>query len=129
MPRNGKEDIMDDIFNKDVFSNNLLSLIEKSEKSRSTICKETNIPYTTMTNWIDKNTYPRLDKIEKLAKYFNITKEELLNSNDMFKLELEKACSKKDISWKELNVIKNYLELDKEQKEIVDALILRRKAW
>ena len=67
--------------NKQIIAENILFYMDKHDKTRKDICKAINIPYTTFTDWIKGNTYPRIDKIELLADYFSISKSELVEKN------------------------------------------------
>ena len=48
--------------------------MEQSGKSRSDICKDLDIKYSTLADWINAKSYPRIDKIDALAKYFDVPK-------------------------------------------------------
>ncbi len=41
--------------------------MELNHKTRNEVCEALNIKYTTLTDWIKGNTYPRIDKIELMA--------------------------------------------------------------
>ena len=45
---------------------------------RNKICADLGLKYTTFTDWVKGNTYPRIDKIELLANYFGVPKSELV---------------------------------------------------
>ena len=42
------------------------------------MCDALGVKYTTFTDWINANAYPRIDKIEMMANYFHITKADLV---------------------------------------------------
>lgn len=63
--------------NKKVFSDNLKKYLRKKNISQSEFAKLLNYPETTVSNWINANTYPRIDKIEEISRFFGITKSEL----------------------------------------------------
>lgn len=67
-----------DLGNKKIFAKNLKYYMEYYGKDRNSICGDLNIPYTTFTDWYNAVTYPRIDKIELLANYFNIQKSDLI---------------------------------------------------
>lgn len=69
---------MSSLENKEIFSRNLNKYINKSGKTRTEICKDLGLKYTTFTDWVNGNKYPRIDKIEMLANYFGIKKSELI---------------------------------------------------
>ena len=76
--------------NKEIFSNNLRFFMKQKNKSRKEICDDLNIKYTTFADWYNGNRYPRIDKIELLAKYFNIQKSDLIEEkNDTNKNSIE----------------------------------------
>ena len=52
------------------------------EKDRKTVCRDLGISYTTFTDWVKGNTYPRIDKIELLANYFGVTKADLVEEHN-----------------------------------------------
>lgn len=78
---------MSDIGNKDVFARNLSRYIKLSGKSRSEICEDLGIAYSTFSEWVNGNKYPRIDKIELLANYFGILKSQLIESTPAEKTE------------------------------------------
>lgn len=64
--------------NKEVLSRNLKYYIEKSGKDRRQLAEIWNVPYSTLTGWINAQKYPRIDKIEIMADYFGILKSDLI---------------------------------------------------
>lgn len=60
--------------NKQYLAVSLSTLMEQSGKSRSDICKDLDIKYSTLADWINAKSYPRIDKIDALAKYFDVQK-------------------------------------------------------
>ena len=71
---------MSDVGNKEVFAKNLNYYMEKYGKTRNDIAKITNVPYSTVSSWCNALYYPRIDKIEMLANYFNILKSDLVEN-------------------------------------------------
>lgn len=69
---------MSDLGNEKIFAKNLKYYMEINNKTRYDICKDLNIPYTTFAEWYNGKIYPRIDKIEMLANYFNIKKSDLI---------------------------------------------------
>lgn len=67
-----------DIENKIIFSRNLKSYINTSGKDRKEIARALNIPYSTLTDWVNANKYPRIDNLEKIAAYFGVSKSDLI---------------------------------------------------
>ena len=69
---------MSDLGNKEVFSRNLRALMQRHGKTRNQVCDDLNFRYTTFNDWYNGNKYPRIDKIEILANYFNVLKSDLI---------------------------------------------------
>ena len=69
---------MSDLGNKDIFSRNLRTLMQRSGKERNQVCEDLGFKYTTFTDWYNGNKYPRIDKIELLANYFGVLKSDLI---------------------------------------------------
>lgn len=63
---------MANIGNKEVMSKNIRFYVEKINKDRREICKDLNVSYSTFSDWYNGNKYPRIDKIEAMANYFDI---------------------------------------------------------
>lgn len=126
---------MIDKSNKEIFSNNLKFFMQQRNKTRKEICDDLNIKYTTFADWYNGNKYPRIDKIELLAKYFGIQKSDLIEEkNDTNKNSLElTARDERDIKKhldKALENLENDealmfdgepVEMDKETKELLKA--------
>lgn len=67
--------------NKEIMSRNIQHYMNIKNKTRHEICKDLGVKYTTFTDWLNGNTYPRIDKIELMANYFGITKADLVEDN------------------------------------------------
>ena len=63
---------------KRVMAKNLQKLMNINGKSRKDVCEGIGVSYTTFTDWVKGNAYPRPDKVEKLAAYFNIPRSALM---------------------------------------------------
>lgn len=67
-----------DLGNKEIFAKNLKYYMGYHELERNKLCDDLNIPPTTLSDWLNAKKYPRIDKIEMLANYFNIKKSDLI---------------------------------------------------
>lgn len=77
---------MSDLGNKEIFSKNLQYYMRINNKDRNEVARDLNIPYSTLADWYNGNKYPRIDKIQLLADYFNIKKSDLVeNRNNILK--------------------------------------------
>lgn len=68
--------------NKKIMAKNIQYYMDLYNKTRNDICQDLGIKYTTFTDWIKANTYPRIDKIELMANYFNIKKSDLIEEHN-----------------------------------------------
>ena len=58
---------MSDLGNKAVMAENIQRLMDSRGIDRNKICADLGFKYTTFTDWVKGNTYPRIDKIEMMA--------------------------------------------------------------
>lgn len=69
---------MSNLGNKDVMAANIKHYMELNHKERQDLCHDLNIKYTTLCDWINAKTYPRIDAIELMANYFHVSKAALI---------------------------------------------------
>lgn len=81
---------MSDLGNKEIFAKNLQYYMKLNNKSRTDVCRDLEIPYSTFTDWCNANIYPRIDKIQLLANYFSIQKADLVEEKSNVKNEIDK---------------------------------------
>lgn len=46
--------------------------------SRNKLCADLKLKYTTVSEWLNANRYPRINKLEQLAAYFKIRVSDLV---------------------------------------------------
>lgn len=81
--------------NKEIFANNLKKYMAKYGIDRNKLCADLNFKYMTVSDWINAKTYPRIDKIEILASYFNIKKSDLVEEKSFHSSPLLDQITKK----------------------------------
>ena len=64
--------------NKNTFAANLKKYMALNDKSRKDLANDLEISYYTVTDWVNGKKYPRMDKVERIAKYFGIQKSDLI---------------------------------------------------
>lgn len=69
--------------NKEIFAKNLQRYMSENNVDRRELSEKVNIPYSTLSDWINAKKYPRIDNIEILANYFNIDKSDLIEPSFM----------------------------------------------
>lgn len=67
--------------NKEIMSKNIKHYMEVNGVTRKDMCEALGVKYTTLTDWINGNSYPRIDKIELMANYFGIAKADLVEDH------------------------------------------------
>lgn len=106
--------------NKETMAKNLKYYMVQKGVNQSELAIELDIPVTTISNWLHANTYPRIDKIEKMATFFGISKSDLVeepsnNSDDEYR-------AKDEVEKELLMLCRNATEADpSKKKELVDA--------
>ena len=64
--------------NKSIFAQNLRYYMDINNKTRKDVAEAIGVSYYTFTDWIKGKKYPRMDKVELLAKHFAIKKSDLI---------------------------------------------------
>lgn len=72
IPRVSKEEL-----NK-IFAMNLNRLMEKKDVKAVDISNALGLSYMTVSDWVNGKSIPRMDKMEMLAYYFDVSKAELI---------------------------------------------------
>lgn len=96
------------------FQTNLKQIMVLKGKSQSDIVKALNFKQSTVSDWLNGKKYPRMDKVQMLANYFNVDIIELVDnqSNDAITFTItEKA------------LIKNYRQLSEQNQQVVITMI------
>lgn len=73
---------MGNLGNKEIMAKNIRHYMEKYNKTRQEMCDALGVKYTTFTDWVKGNSYPRIDKIELMANYFGISKADLVEDRN-----------------------------------------------
>ena len=68
--------------NNIIFANNLTYYMNQKGVDRLQLCEALGLKYSTVSEWLSAKKYPRMDKIELLAKYFDVKKSDLIESAD-----------------------------------------------
>ena len=120
--------------NKNQFAKNLQYYMDANNKSRSEVADAIGVSYYTYTSWVTGRKYPRMDKVEKLARYFGIKKSDLIERKteaDIKEIELNDTTVLLTIRLRTdedfLSVVENLDKLDAVQlasvKQIVETFL------
>ena len=64
--------------NKEVMAKNISKYMKMSNMSRRDLSEKLNVAYTTVTDWVNGVSYPRIDKIEMMSNLWDIQKSDLV---------------------------------------------------
>jgi len=107
---------MSGLGNKEIMARNIQHYMALKGKSRKEVCEAIGVKYTTFTDWVKGSAYPRIDKIELMANYFDISKSDLVEEKNMDENNISITNAERDI-------IMKYRSLDDRGKQsIIDTL-------
>ncbi|ARF66565.1 hypothetical protein B7C51_00265 [Paenibacillus larvae subsp. pulvifaciens] len=64
-------------YQRKVLADNIKKLLETKGKTQTDMARDLGIAETTVSSWVNCERYPRLDKIQLMADYFNVRRSEL----------------------------------------------------
>lgn len=99
--------------NRETMSKNIRRYVEINGISLNRMAQDLGIPATTVSNWVNMNTYPRIDKIELMARYFNITKADLVEEPTEQSLAATRSAS----------LVRAFEQLNERDKAIIEAMV------
>lgn len=67
---------------KEILSKNLKKFMEYKKLSVTDLANKLNLPYSTVNDWVNKVSYPRVDKLNRLAEAFGVSKSDLTEENN-----------------------------------------------
>lgn len=110
---------------KEIMARNIKKYMERKGVSNQQLCDALDFKYTTFMDWIKGVTYPRIDKIEKLANYFGVLKSDLIEEKTIDSHPAEMAQLHYEIIMDEdiSEIFADFKKLDAKQKKIVKNLI------
>lgn len=100
--------------NKEVMAKNIRRHLNKLGLNVKDFASEMDFKYSTVLDWVNAKTYPRIDKIELMANYFKVEKADLI----------EEYGSRKNVLSSEINfdprqaiLLSNYNKLNDNRKD------------
>lgn len=69
---------MGSLGNKEVMAKNIKRYMDIHNIDRKELASIAGVAYSTLSDWLNANKYPRIDKIEKMSNYFGISKADLV---------------------------------------------------
>lgn len=71
--------------NKKIMGDNIQYYMDLKGIDRIDFAKAINVPYSSVTDWINGKSYPRIDKIQRMADFFGIEKADLVEARNTAK--------------------------------------------
>lgn len=68
--------------NKQIMAKNIKMHMERKGVSNQMLCDDLGFKYTTFMDWIKGVTYPRIGKVEAMARYFGCEKSDLIEDKE-----------------------------------------------
>lgn len=57
---------------REVFANNLQYYLNRENKSQTDLAEHMQVSSSTVSDWVNGNKYPRVDKMQKIADFLNV---------------------------------------------------------
>lgn len=71
--------------NKKIMGDNIQFYMDRARIERREFAEAIGVPYSSLTDWINGKSYPRIDKIQLMADYFGIEKADLVEARNASK--------------------------------------------
>ena len=81
-----------------IVSRNLRRLLYDCGRTQSDIARDLKIAKTTVNGWLNSNRIPRMDTVDKLAHYFNVTRSDILDDKNGYYEKVTHPETSRDIS-------------------------------
>ncbi len=94
--------------NQEVFIRNFNRYLKKSGMKKVDVSRAIGVSTGLLSDWTKGRSYPRMDKIQKLADYFGIQKSDLVEDNNF---------AKDEISDKQQQVLDLFHQIPDDKKE------------
>lgn len=100
--------------NKEVMAKNIRRHLNKLGLNVKDFASEMDFKYSTVLDWVNAKTYPRIDKIELMANYFKVEKADLIEEYGSRKNVLS---SKINFDQRQAILLSNYNKLNDNRKD------------
>lgn len=106
---------MDKDYYKQIFAKNLRHYMELNGKTQVDLIDDLGFNKSAVSTWCNATRLPRMDKVDALAKYFNIKRSELIEEHSFQKNETDSSA----LADHEYELLTSYRQLNKEgQKKV-----------
>ena len=95
------------------FRERLKELLEEKQIKYNSVAQQTEIPVTTLSNYINRGSIPSAEQLIKLANYFNCSIDYLVGREDDFGI----IQSQTELPYREQKLLSFFSELDDDEKD------------
>lgn len=81
-------------YNKQIMAEHIKEKLNQNGMTAKEFSEKLGFKYTTVLDWIHAKTYPRIDKIEKMANFFGVDKADLIEPHRDHKEDDEKPLTR-----------------------------------
>ena len=74
--------------NKETMAKNIRRYLAKRGMTIVALADLIDVPYNTVNNWCNAVSYPRIDKIERMANVFGVSKADLVEEEETLRAEI-----------------------------------------
>lgn len=123
--------------NREIMACNIRYFMERKNVNSMEVCRALDFKQNTFSDWINAKTYPRIDKIEKMANYFGISKADLVEERPKsfdtpmdFEIAWYKSGGGKHpikLSEEEYSLILTYRSADDTTKDMINRILKYRE--
>lgn len=123
--------------NREIMACNIRYFMERKNVNSMEVCRALDFKQNTFSDWINAKTYPRIDKIEKMANYFGISKADLVEERPKsfdtpmdFEIAWYKSGGGKhpiQLSEEEYSLILTYRSADDTTKDMINRMLKYRE--
>ncbi|MCX4362622.1 MAG: helix-turn-helix transcriptional regulator [Clostridia bacterium] len=100
-----------------MFAENFKKYLEENKISVSSLAKEIGIPQSTMSNWLNRGSKPRIEDVVKICDYFCISVDYLIGRESEESIIV--INDNKTYTAEEKNLINMYRQLNSKKKDAV----------
>lgn len=97
---------------KEILSKNIKKLLERKGKTQTDMAKELNLKESTVSSWVNAAKYPRRDKIELMADYFNVSPSDITDEKSN-QDTIAAHFDKENLTEEEMEEVRQFIEIIK----------------
>ena len=80
---------MSNLGNKEIMAENMRYYLNKLDIPRTKLAEMLGVSYSSVTGWVNGESYPRIDRIEAMAKIFKVNKSDLVEKRGVEEKRIE----------------------------------------